>query len=270
MENKDLKININAKAFKRVASFFIDNILMNFIVVFFIQMLVFNSSNIKKIAEFGNEFKNLYGSIKLSEIKDYHVRYVVNSVIFDCFVNCLLITIIVSILYNFLSYLILNSSTIGQKIFSLKVVNIKDNNKPNIVKLFIKSLLVQLPFNIIYIMGTCSMLYLLNFHLYAPMKNITTILLIKITAISNIYTLGVILLFLFLFWFNIYYICDRLILSDIISRTRVIDSRILDITNTNRKDITYYIDKLFEKLEKINNMLKNQLKKWIEFLKNRK
>lgn len=269
MENKSVIVNNNAKAFKRVLSFFIDYFFINILVAFGVQKLVFTKKNLESINNTIGEFKTLFGPVGVSDIKDQHIRFIVNSSVFDCFLYSLLLTFLFAILYNFLSYVFLNSSTVGQKLLSLRVVNMKNDEKPNKLKMLLKSILVQFPFMLIYIMVICQMLYLINFHLYAPMKNIGTIFMINMTKISNIYTIGIVLVFFFFFWFNIYYITDKLILSDIISRTRVVNSKIIDINNTNKKDITFYVDKMFDVVEKVNSTLMLWLKKWINYLKSK-
>lgn len=270
MEQKNIVVDNNAKAFKRILSFFIDYFFINVLLAFMVQWFVFTDKNITNINNSIAEFKTLFGSITLTNIKDHHIRFIVNSPIFSTFVCSLSLTFLMAIIYNFVSCLLLNSSTIGQKLLSLRVVNIKNDEKPNKFKLLLRSFLVNLPFMVIYVMIICQMLYLINFHLYAPINNFSTWFLVSITKISNIYTIGIALVFFFFFWFNIYYITNRLILSDILSRTRVVNSRIIDIkNNTEQKDATYYVDKIFDGIEKLNKILMEQLKKWIEYLKNR-
>lgn len=270
MEQKNIVVDNNARAFKRILSFFIDYFFINVLLAFVVQWFIFTNKNIAKINNSINEFKTLFGSIGLTDIKDHHIRFIVNSPMFSSFICSLLLTFLMAIIYNFVSCLLLNSSTIGQKLLSLRVVNIKNDEKPSKFKLLLRSILVNLPFMIIYIMVICQMLYLVNFHLYAPINGFTTWFLVSMTKISNIYTIGIILVFFFFFWFNIYYITNRLILSDILSRTRVVNSQIIDIkNNTEQKDFTYYVDKIFDGIEKLNKILMDKVKKWIEYLKNK-
>lgn len=270
MEQKNVLINNNAKAFKRIFSCFIDYFFINILLAFTVQWFVFTDKNIGKINTSIAEFKTLFGSIALTDIKDYHIRFIVNSPIFSCFMYSLLLTFLMAIIYNFVSCLLLKSSTIGQKLLSLRVVNMKNDEKPNVFKLFLRAFFVNFPFMLIYIMVICQMLYLVNFHLYAPINGFGTWFLVSMTKISNIYTIGIVLVFFFFFWFNIYYITNRLILSDILSRTRVVNSNIIDIKNSaDQKDATYYIDKLLDGIENLNKILIEKVKQWIEYLRNK-
>ncbi|MBR2141453.1 MAG: RDD family protein [Rickettsiales bacterium] len=272
-EEKNIKVSSNAEAFRRIIGFTIDSILVNFLIIFFVQIFVFNSKNIGNIGETMTKFKELFGNVRLLEFQDYHIRFIVNNGVFDYFLLSLYVSCAVAILYNFLCYVFLKGSTIGQKCMSLKVVNITNYEKPNNFKLFMKSVLVPFPIILMYVMVFCLMLYLVNFHLYAPMKNIGTIMIIKLTSVSSIYLIGIVVIVFLLFWFDIYYITDRLILSDIISRTRVVNKKVIDaieIENIkNRKDIIYYIDKFIEVLTKINKKLQDKLVEWINYLKNK-
>lgn len=270
MEQKNIVVDNNARAFKRILSFFIDYFFINVLLAFTVQLFVFTDNNITKINTSIAEFKTLFGSIALTDIKDYHIRFIVNSPIFSSFMYSLLLTFLMAIVYNFVSCLLLNSSTIGQKLLSLRVVNIKNDEKPSKFRLLLRSFLVNLPFMVIYVMIICQMLYLVNFHLYAPVNSFGTWFLVSMTKISNIYTIGIALVFFFFFWFNIYYIANRLILSDILSRTRVVNSYIIDIkNNVEQKDTIYYVDKIFDGIEKLNNILAEKAKQWIEYLKNK-
>lgn len=269
MENKELKVSDNAGAIKRSLGFFIDNIIINFLVALCAKCFIFTKGNIEKINNCMDEFNRLFGSVKISDLKDFHIRYIVNSDVFKYFLLSVFLVFFVGVIYNFLSYVLLNSSTIGQKIFSLRVVNMKNYDKPNVFKMLLKSILVQLPADLLRIMFIGQLLFLINFHMYAPINNFATLILVKIVSVSNIYTIGIVSIFFFLFWFDIYYITNRLILSDIISRTRVVNSKILDFKNKDKKDLVYLFDKFFDMLEKLNSVLKKQLIDWIEFLKSR-
>ena len=260
MEKKFLVGN-NAGCFKRMFGFFIDSMLITIITTLFTRIFVFTKSNIEAIKESNEEFDLLFGKVTIAGIKDYHIRYIAESPFYKSFVTILILSVIIAILYNFLSYIFLNSSTLGQKIFSLKVVNLRNDEKPSILKLFIRSILVQFPGKLLcfMIIGVC--LYFINFHLYAPRDGFFNNLMIAVTSVSNIYTIGAAVFVLFLFWYDIYFITNRLILSDILSGTRVVEKGASEIVG-NVNTFTSVMDGVLAYLEKFNNCLKDILKKW--------
>ena len=241
MEKKVLVGN-NAGCFKRMFGFFIDFILITIITTLFIGIffVVFTKINIEAITnESAEEFGLLFGKVNIADVKDYHIKYTVESLAkslfykignlyYKTFVVMLILSPIIAVLYNFLSYIFLNSSTLGQKVFSLKVVNLRNDEKPSILKLFIRSILVQFPGKLLYFMIIGASLFI-NFHLYAPRDGFFNSLMIAI--ISNIYTIGVTVFILFLFWYSIYFITNRLILNDILSGTRVVEKITSEVIN---------------------------------------
>lgn len=265
MEN----INSNAKGYKRVISFLIDIFFVNFLKTVFLQTFVLSRKKLIIIQEFFYNFKELFGNIEITKLKDFHIRYIVTNQVFNYFLLAILILCITGILYDFLCTLILNSSTIGQKIMSLKVVNAKNNEKPITLKLFIRAFLVPLPIIIAFLLIIFQFLFLINFHLYAPKNSIILKIIIKMVSWSNPYILAIILIFFILFWYNIYYLTNRLILSDILSGTRVISTKFKSFSkkNQNEKDIVYFGDKFLSNLERINAYLFNILKNWIKYIK---
>lgn len=265
MEN----INKNAKGYKRVISFLIDILFVNFFKTVFLQIFVLSRKKLIIIQEFFYNFKELFGNIEITRLKDFHIRYIVTNQVFSYFLIAILILCTTGILYDFLCTLILNSSTIGQKIMSLKVVNAKNNEKPSTLKLLIRAILVPLPIIIAFLLIIFQFLFLINFHLYAPKNSIILKIIIKIVSWSNPYILAIILIFFILFWYNIYYLTNRLILSDILSGTRVVNTKFkyFSKNNQNEKDIVYFGDKLLSNLERINIYLVNVLKNWIKYIK---
>lgn len=235
-----------------------------------LKEFIFVSSRIANINSTKQEFVNVFGNVNISDIEDYHIRFIVNSPIYDTFILYIYYIIIVAVLYNFLSYLFFGS-TLGQKLLSLKVVNINNDNKPNCFKLFLKAILVQFPIKLIYLMIIGQLLYLVNFHKYAPIDGISTEILVNITSISNIYTIGLALFMFLLFWYDIYFITDKLILSDLISRTRVIEAKKYNFNKqevlVEKSNFTSIVDWILDGLYKVNTSLKNTLKKWINYLK---
>ena len=265
MKNKILMDN-NAGAFKRVIAFLVDSFIITFITTVFTQFFVFTKKNLALINESSQEFTSLFGDVRFSHIKDYHIRYIVNSPIYDSFVDILLLSFFIAILYNFLCYFFWKSSTLGQKIFSLKVANITNNEKPNALKLVLKSIMVQLPTKLLYLMVIGQFLYLINFHKYAPNNGFMTWLLSFISSISNIYTISIVIVLLSLFWYGIYFILDRLILGDILSGTRVIEKSYIEQAKSSSG--LGAMDKILDYLGILNTYLSGVLKKWISMIKN--
>lgn len=265
MEN----IKNNAKGYKRVISFLIDIFFVNFLKTIFLQIFVLSKRKLIIIQEFFYNFKELFGTVEITKLKDFHIRYIVTNQVFSYFLLALLILCITGILYDFLCTLLLNSSTLGQKIMSLKVVNAKNNEKPNALKLFIRAILIPLPLITAFLLIIFQFLFLVNFHLYAPKSSIILKIIIKMVNWSNPYILAIIIIFFILFWYNIYYLTNRLILSDIISGTRVVSTKFKSFSkeNQNEKDIVYFGDKFLNNLERINAYLFNILKNWVKSIK---
>ena len=263
---KKISVSSNAGCFKRIFGFFIDSLIITLITTFFTRIFIFTKGNTEAINKSAEEFSLLFGKVSIAGIKDYHIRYIAESPFYSSFVSILILSVIIAILYNFLSYVFLNSSTLGQKIFSLKVVNLKNDDKPNTLKLFIRSVLVQFPFKLIYFMIIGQFLYFINFHLYAPRDGIFNNLMIKIASISNVYTIGATVFVLFLFWYDIYFITNRLIMSDILSGTRVVEKRASEVVG-NINTFTSVMDGILAYLDKFNDYLRSVLKKWIGIIK---
>lgn len=265
-KNKELILENNAGCFKRIFSFFMDSVFISILTTVIIKIFVLNKSRVEKINEVFAEFNNLFGKIRFGDIEDYHIRFIVNSQVFSSFLLYICVTIVVAVLYNFLMCYFFNA-TIGQKILSLKTVNINNNEKANPIKLFLKAILVQFPFKLTYLMIIGQILYLINFHKYAPINNVLTSILVNIVSISNLYVIGVVLFMFLLFWYDIYFITDKLILSDIISRTRVIEVKKVRNLESSSTSFTSVVDWVLDCLFKVNVSLKNTLKKWINYLK---
>jgi hypothetical protein len=88
-----------------------------------------------------------------------------------------------------------------------------------------------------------------------------------------------------MFWFNIYFLTNRLILSDILSRTRIISNNsvletiIIDNGNgereikvkmeTKKPLIVDYGDKIISYIEKFNNLLREKNRQLFRYLKSK-
>ena len=258
-----MKTTTNAKWYRRVIGFLLDMFFVNFIRTLLLQLIIFSKKRIVTINNFYSEFNEIFGRVDITKIKNHHVRYVVNSPVFVYFLWALFVACVCGMIYNFLCLVFLNSSTLGQKILSLKVVDAKNNEKPSIFKLLVKSILIPLPMVIIFLLIVFQMLSFINFHIYAPRRNLVVISMINLTKITNPYLIAVVLIIFMLFWYDIYYITDGLIMSDILSGTKVINSKFLslDVTeNEKNKDFVYFGDKFLDGLEKINTYLFDKVK----------
>lgn len=270
-------ININAKSTKRIWGFAIDIFFSNFFRMLFLQTFVLAEKNIKKYNDFLANFKETFGSVSFFEARDYHIRYFVESDVFSYFVRFLIIFLFTGVLYNLICYVFLGS-TLGQKFLSLKLVNIKDDNKPNIFKAIFKAVLVPLPFIMVFVLSSFTVLYLIKFHIYAPTNNsFAAYIIAKVVKISNPFTAALAAVFFALFWYGFYYLNSKgLLLSDVISRTRVIDVKkktTLDLlinknsSSEESKDFVYVLDKALANVERFNRYLNSVLTKWIDVIR---
>lgn len=268
IEQVEKKININATSGKRIGAFTIDVFFSNFFRMLLLQILVFTETHISNFNNFKVEFNNLFGSISYGEIKDYHIRYFVNSNVFGYFAEGLWLFCFAGALYNFLCYLFFNG-TLGQKIISLKLVNLKNENNANVFKKLLKAILVPLPFILVFILFSFTFLYLIQFHIYAPVENnFSALIITKLTSISNIFSAILVAVFFALFWYGFYFLNSKnLLLGDIMSGTRVIDKRKkynIDLILNNKKnesdgDFVSFMDRVLSYLEKFNIYLRNKL-----------
>lgn len=267
-----MKTITNAKWYKRVTSFLLDVFFVNFIRTFLLQLIIFSKKRMIVIKDFFSEFDEIFGRIDITRIKNHHVRFIVNSPVFIYFLWALFAVCICGIIYNFLCSVFLNSSTLGQKMLSLKVVDAKNGEKPSIFKLLIRSILVPLPMVLTFLLVLFQMLSFVNFHIYAPKRNLVVVSMINLTKITNPYLIAVVLIIFVLFWYDIYYITDGLIMSDILSGTRVISSKFLSLDvaeNEKNKDFVYFGDKFLDGLEKINAYLFGKVKLSFLYIKDK-
>ncbi|MDR2077598.1 MAG: RDD family protein [Rickettsiales bacterium] len=265
------KLGTNARSHKRVLGFFIDIFFVNFLKTFLIQIFVLSRSKIVVIQEFLDNFENLFGKVELAKLKDHHIRYIVNnSTIFDSLFYVVVIMSFTGMLYNFICTFFLNSSTFGQKILSLKVVDAKKDKKPGFVQLLIRAILVPFPLVMVFLFFVLACLFFINFHIYAPPVNWKVLLLIKLAKLTEYqYVATTILVFFIIFWYNTYYLTNRLIFTDILSLTRVIETKGRSISGKNNKDFVYFGDKFLGLIEKFNNFLIRLLRGALHYLKDK-
>jgi hypothetical protein len=265
----------NASATVRITSFIFDvffaNILRAILQTVFITRE--DLSNYKKSIE---QFMSLFPEFKMSEISDYHVFFFTNnSELFGGFLKIFCIFLFSGIIYNVISYLI-SRKTLGQKIASLRVKNINDENDPKMYKLMIRSFLTPLPFILINCLFLGSVLNMFNIHKMMLRDRFSLKVIALIIRISNPFTAGFIAFVLWLFWYNLYFLTNRMILLDFISFTRVVDNNFMikarDIDNDakltrNASFVVELGDKLVGNIEKVDNILSKKLSQMLQFLK---
>lgn len=277
--SNESKISINAGSTKRIVAFAVDIFFSNFIRMFLLQILIFTEYNIVKIKSFKVNFNQLFGDVNFSAIKDYHIRYFVENEVFNFFADGIFVFCLTGIIYNFLCYLFFNG-TIGQRICSLRLVNLKDGENASIIKKLIKAIYGPLPFLSVFILLSFTFLYLINFHIYAPVnESFSAHIIAAVVSISNPYTAGLVAVFFGLFWYGFYFLNNnKLILGDILSGTKVIDERkrrdidlILNkTTSLEDKDFVYYAEKIMSKLGSLKSFTISVYEKYLEKIKSLK
>ncbi|MDR1494853.1 MAG: RDD family protein [Rickettsiales bacterium] len=263
----------SARGYRRILSFVLDVFFVNFLKSLLIQIFIFSRPNIARTQEFVNNFIELFGKVELTGLKDFHLRYIANnSQIFDYIFYILLIVSFSGVIYSFLCTVFLRSATFGQKIMSLKVVDAKDNEKPNVFKLLVRSILIPLPLTVTFLISVSFALSLVNFHLYVPENTWPIMILCRLTSLSDhYYVLATLLVFFAVFWYGIYHLSDRLIFSDILSFTRVIEVSKYgeQVVSKYDRDFVYFGDKLVGFLERTNIFLFGLLRRAIGYLGNK-
>lgn len=266
-------ININAGSTKRTMAFAVDIFFTNFFKMLLLQIFILNEYNVVKMKSFKINFDQLFGDFSFSTIKDYHIRYFVENEVFNFFADGIFIFCLTGIIYNFLCYLFFNG-TIGQRVFSLKLVNIKGEGKASIIKKFTKAIYGPLPFISVFILLAFTFLYLINFHIYAPVnENFSAHIIASVVSVSNPYTAGLAAVFFGLFWYGFYFLNNKkLILGDILSGTKVIDERkkrdidllLNKTTAIEDKDFVYYMDKFMNKMNSLKSFCVKTYEKTLE------
>ncbi|MDR2777277.1 MAG: RDD family protein [Rickettsiales bacterium] len=263
------KISHNARSHRRILSFILDVFFVNFMKSLLIQLFVLSRSKIIEIQEFMDNFKELFGKVGMAEIKDFHVRYVANnSHIFNYIFYALLIISITGIVYSFLCTALLGSSTLGQKIMSLRVTSAGSEGKPGILRLLARSILVPLPITTTLLASVFFGLSITNFHLYVPENTWQIVVLARLTALAtHYYVIATLFVFFMVFWYGVYYLTDRLTFSDILSLTRIveIDKYGAPQESGSDRDLVYFGDRIIGFLEKFNVFLFGLLKRVIGY-----
>jgi hypothetical protein len=231
-----------------------------------------------------DQFSILFPSFAMDKISDYHVFYFTNTAaIRDIFIKITTITAVSGELYNILVYTLFRKRTIGQRLTSLAVVNINDDERPRFYKLILRSILTPLPFTIITTLVVCCVLNMFGIHKLIIANAISVKILRFLIVISNPVFAGAVIMILLILWFNIYFLTDRLILVDIISKTRVVDVKYIVqktiIGPDGKKEIAVEVtgnsrfivragDKIISWIEKFDSAVKSKNKQIFEYIRN--
>ncbi|MDR0571788.1 MAG: RDD family protein [Rickettsiales bacterium] len=268
----------NAPVTVRILSFIVDVFFAN-ILRTILQSIFVTRQDILNCRKAIEQFASLFPEFKMSEISDYHVFFFTNNKeLFGGFLKVFCIFLFSGIIYNVISYLI-SKKTIGQKLASLRVKNIGDENEPRMYKLMIRSFLTPLPFIVINCLFLGSILNMFGVHKVMLRDRFSLSVLAFIIRISNPFVAGFIAFVFWLFWYNLYFLTNRMILVDFVSCTRVIDKNFtLKLTkDTNGKTelvkeaslVVEVGDKLVSNIEKVDNILKQKLLQVLQFLKSK-
>jgi hypothetical protein len=272
MEKNVNKINVvsfysTAGMHLRLASFMLDVVFANFFRSLLLQIFVFTQKQFLFWQEFFHSFKDLFGQVNPLELKDYHLRYLVgNEHMVTTALQAFLILAFTGIFYTFFSSLLLGNATPGQKIMSLHLVRLGDGEKPKIWQLLLRSILLPIPFEAIFLGFCVYPLFLVNFHLYAPRNHWFVRFLVGVVEVSTNYWILVALVTIFMLWYSIYYFTNGLLPSDLGSYTRVI--RFRNRAAPNAKGLIYVGDKLLSYLERFNAFLLRLLSKILDYMVN--
>lgn len=260
----------NASCSKRISSFIIDSFCVN-IFRLILQFIFITSTTIINYRESLEKFKVLFPKFNFMKLKGEQIYFLVNSGVYPLFVRTFIIFTFSGIIYYLLSYYFFQK-TIGQKICDLRVTNMKDNNYPKFSNFILKSLFTTLPFIFLFYAIICQALFVMNFHNEAPRNKFLVRLLISLIKILNPYVILSIISLLILFWFCIFFVTNKYILSDILSRTRTIDENLLlEIYKNKKEDILSlkFGDKFLSKMENTNKKLKDLVRKTFSYIKSK-
>jgi uncharacterized RDD family membrane protein YckC len=279
------RINLyNAKATTRVISFIVDCFFAN-IIRTITQVIFITKENLQEYRKAIQQFKNIFPNFRIVYIEDYHVFYFTSTApIYNTILKITITVLFSGIVYNILSYLCLNKRTLGQRLMGIKVVNINDDETPSFYKLLLKSILTPLPFIMTTVVVFCSIINIFGIH-GIMLSNTIFLKIIKMGAsFFNPLVAGFVVFCFVMFWFNIYFLTDKLILGDILSRTRVVDKeqifKTIIVENNGKQEIRVetkseksfivaFGDKAIEKIEKFNEFLKRKNKQIIKYLKDK-
>jgi hypothetical protein len=274
----------NASALVRIISFAIDLFFAS-IVRAIVQIIFISEGELVEYRKALDQFRIMFPAFKMNEISDHHVFFFTNTaVIYDMFLKIGLIFLVSGVAYNIFSYLAFKRRTIGQRLTSLEVVNIDNDKTPSFYKFILKSILTPLPFILTVGMLFCSVLNMFGIHRLIIANTFPLRILRTMVGMSNPIVVVFIAFIFFTLWFSVYFLLNRLILSDIFSRTRVVykDTLIKTmITNENGEEevkiesggnevwIVEWGDAIIGYLGKFNDILKQKNKEIIQYLKNK-
>ena len=232
----DAKQLYNANAMKRIIAFLIDMFIIN-ILRSFVQSFIIPQKMLLKSMNAWQQFRDIYPNAKLSALRSYHFDFIINSAIYESLLRWLVVCIFTGIVYNVICYL-LTKKTIGEKCMSLRVVNIKDDERPNRFKLILRGILRSIPLIVVSNLMLFQMLFMIDFQVLAPKTLKSVRILSALVSFSNPYIVLFIALLLLMLWYNIYFITPRYIATDVLSLTRVIDEKLyIENEKTKQKSI---------------------------------
>ncbi|MDR2527080.1 MAG: RDD family protein [Rickettsiales bacterium] len=186
----------------RLASFFIDCCIVNFIrsvyVNFFTKIFGFPA----KFALFYAELRDKTGLENMQNISSEHIEMFLSSKLFPEFVGFLASLFLLSILYNFICFYFKRAS-LGQMAVKCHIVS-DDGNKASVVQLLFRSFLIMIPWIIMFLV--VSDVFMMRFSMGFLDEYIRAIiLLISIT------------------WYDmIFFGKKRLLGHDVISKTKLV------------------------------------------------
>jgi hypothetical protein len=274
----------NASAIARVMSFAIDLFLAS-VVRAVIQIIFISEGELREYKKALDQFRILFPTFKMNEISDYHVFFFTNTAaIYDMFLKVGLIFSISGVAYNIFSYLAFRRRTIGQRLTSLETININDDKTPRFYKFILKSILTPLPFVLTVGMLLCSALNMFGIHKLIIANTLSLRILRTIISVSNPVAVVFMAFIFFMLWFSVYFLLNKLILSDILSRTRVVYKdtfiKTIFVNENGEKEvkmesresgawIVEWGDAIINYINKFNNFLKQENKRIIQYLRNK-
>ncbi|MDR2760426.1 MAG: RDD family protein [Rickettsiales bacterium] len=266
----------NASAFSRIFAFVIDVILANALRAFF--QAIFTSKEDATIYNSALEqFAILFPDFKMNTIADYHVFFFTNNMeVCGIFVKMSAIFLLSGTVYNLLSYAIFHRRTIGQRCMSLEVNNINNNETPKFYKFALKSFLTSFPFMVLNILIFSTVMNMFGFHKLIIANRFSLKILALLITVSNPFVVAPFTVIFIFCWFNTYFLSERLILGDILSRTRVVNRNFLikRVSGKNGEErielkgdaVVECGDKILRKAEKISAFFEQKLTKTFQYL----
>ena len=260
----------NANAHKRIIAFLIDAFLTSFLRVI-LQLIFIPLSLQKEYRTAIKKFTEMFPQITIRTVSSIHINYILTTPIYTVILRGMLLFTFTGMIYSAISYLVFKQ-TLGQKLLSLKLVNYKDNGTAvSKIQYIFKAILT--PFPVIWFAHSLFffVLYLFNFHMLIPANRLSLKIITFFVKYSNPFILMTIATVFLLFWYGLYFITNRTILVDFITRTRIIDIRKTKeylMNQTGKSLVIEFGDKLIKKMETLNNYITSLNNKCFTRIKN--